>query len=108
MWQERPLSERLQGEAGGGEVWHSGTPQPEVARVGEDGTDQRMGNKSSLGHRMYQDPCTPPVHRQRRLPGIGCPLPDGFNQTDLLSHCECGTRGRGESYENTCGSVGAH
>ena len=43
----------LQGEAGGGEVWPPGDPQPEVARVNEDGLDKRPRNKSSLGHQVY-------------------------------------------------------
>ena len=84
MWPEKQLLERLQGEAGGGEV-PPGTPQPDFARVEEDGTYQWTGNQGSLGHRMYQDPYTLPVHRQRRLPGIGYSLQDGFNQTELIS-----------------------
>ena len=89
-------------------MWSPGTPQPEVARVDEDSMDQQTRNKGSLGQKMYQDPCTSPVHQQRRPPGMGYSLPDGFNQRDLLSRCKCGIRGQGESYENTHGSIGAH
>ena len=44
---------RLQGGAGGGEVWLPGAPEPEVAGVDEDGLDKRPRNKGSLGHTVY-------------------------------------------------------
>ena len=44
---------RLQGEAGGGEVWPPGDTQPEVAGVNKDGLDKRPRNKSCLRNRVY-------------------------------------------------------
>ena len=56
----------------------------------------------------YYDPCTSPVHHQRRLLGMGHFLPDHFIQMDLLPCCKCRAGDRGESHKNSCGSVGAH
>ena len=54
--------QRLQSEAGVGEVWPPGTTQLEVTGVDKDGLDQRTGNKGFLGHKMYHAPRMPPVH----------------------------------------------
>ena len=44
---------RLQGKAGGGEVWPTCAPHLEVAWSGERQSNQQLKNKSSLGHRVY-------------------------------------------------------